>query len=76
MWENCVIGNSSPLNPCEYGRERKEKNEGETSLRPNMLLTRIKIATDEILQITCCKCVLTQCKKTKKCSCVRAGLNR
>ena len=27
MWENCVIGNPSQLNPCEYGWQR---NEGET----------------------------------------------
>ena len=71
MWENCVIGNPPQLNPCEYGWER---NEGEKSLRPTMLQNGIKIAPDEILQTTYCKCVSTQCNKNK-CSCVRAGLN-
>ena len=33
-----------------------------------------KIAPDEILQTTHCKCVSIQCNKDK-CSCVRAGLN-
>ena len=59
MWENCVIGNPLQLNLCEYGWER---NEGEESLRPIMLPTEIKIAPDEILQATRCKCVSTQCK--------------
>ena len=40
MWENCVIGNLPQVNPCEYGWER---NEGERSLRPNMLQTGIKL---------------------------------
>ena len=71
MWGNCVIGNPPQLNPCEYGWER---NEEQMLLRPTMLPTRIKIAPDEILQTTCCKCVLTQCNKNK-CSCVRSGLN-
>ena len=39
-----------------------------------MLLTGIKIAPDEFLQTTPCKCVSTQSNKNK-CSCVRAGLN-
>ena len=39
-----------------------------------MLPAGIKIASDEILQITGCKCASTQCK-TNKCSCVRDGLN-
>ena len=43
-------------------------------MRPTMLPTGIKIARDEILQITRCKCVSTQCNKYK-CSCVRAGLS-
>ena len=59
------------LNPCEYGWER---NEGEKPLRPTMLPTGMKIARDDILQITRCKCVSTQCNKYK-CSCVRAGLS-
>ena len=63
MWKNCVIGNPAQLNPCEHGRER---NEGETSLRPTMLPTVIKIAPDEILKTTRCKCVSTQCKNKKK----------
>ena len=63
MWKNCVIGNPAQLNPCEHGRER---NEGETSLRPTMLPTGIKIAPDEILKTTRCKCVSTQCKNKKK----------
>ena len=71
MWENCVIGNPPQLNPCEYGWER---NEGEKPLRPTMLPAGIKIAPDEILQTTRCKCVSTQCNKNK-CSCVTAGLN-
>ena len=71
MWGNCVIGNPPQLNPCEYGWER---NEEQMLLRPTMLPTGIKIAPDEILQTTCCKCVLTQCNKNK-CSCVRSGLN-
>ena len=71
IWENCVIGNPPQLNPCEYGWER---NEGKKSLRPTMLQNGIKIAPDEILQTTRCKCVSTQCNKNK-CSCVRAGLN-
>ena len=33
MWENCVIGNPSQLNSCEYGWKR---NEGEKSLRPTI----------------------------------------
>ena len=70
MWENCVIGNPPQLKPCKYGWER---NEGEKSLRPTMLLTGIKIAPDEILQRTPCKCVSTQCNRNK-CSCDRAGL--
>ena len=71
MWENSVIGNPPQLNPCEYGWER---NEGEKSLRPTMLPTRTKIAPDEILQTTRCKCISTQFNKNK-CICVRAGLN-
>ena len=71
MWENCVIGNPPQLTPCEYGWER---NEGEKLLRPTMLPTGIKIAPDEIPQITRCKCVSTQCNKNK-CSCARAGFN-
>ena len=47
MLENCAISNPPQLNPCEHGRER---NEGETSLRPTMLPTGMKIAPDEILQ--------------------------
>ena len=39
-----------------------------------MLPTGMKIARDDILQITRCKCVSTQCNKYK-CSCVRAGLS-
>ena len=70
MWENCVTGNPSQLNPCEYGWER---NNGEKSLRPTMLLAGVKIAPAEILQTTHYKCVSTQCK-TNKCSGVRAGL--
>ena len=53
MWENYVTGNPSQLNPCEYGCER---NEGEKLLRPTMLPGGIKIAPNEILQRTCCKC--------------------
>ena len=34
----------------------------------------MKIASDEILQTTHCKCVSIQCKKIK-CNSVRAGLN-
>ena len=71
MWENCVIGNPPQLTPCEYGWER---NEGEKLLRPTMLPTGIKIAPDEIPQITRCKCVSIQCNKNK-CSCARAGFN-
>ena len=43
-------------------------------MRPTMLPTGMKIARDDILQITRCKCVSTQCNKYK-CSCVRAGLS-
>ena len=68
---NCVIGNPPQLNPCEYGWET---NEGEKSLRPTVLPTRIKVPPDEILQTTRCKCVSIQCNENK-CRCVRAGLN-
>ena len=71
MWENCVVGNTPQLNPCEYGWER---NEGEKPLRPTMLPTGKKIAPDEILQTTHCKCVSIQCNKDK-CSCLRAGVH-
>ena len=71
MWENCVVGNPPQLNPCEYGWER---NEGEKPLRPTMLPTGKKIAPDEILQTTHCKCVSIQCNKDK-CSCLRAGVH-
>ena len=60
MWENCVIGNPPQLTPCEYGWE---KNKGEKLLRPTMLPTGIKIAPDEIPQITRCKCVSTRATK-------------
>ena len=60
MCENCVIDNPLQLNPCEYGWER---NEGEKLLRSIMRPTGTKIAPDEILQTTHCKCVSTQCKK-------------
>ena len=70
MLKNCVTGNPSLLNPCEYGWER---NEGEKSLKPTILPAGIKIASAEILETTRCKCASTQCK-TNKCSCVRAGL--
>ena len=60
MWGNCVIDNPLQLNPCEYGWER---NEGEKLLRSIMRPIGIKIAPDEILQTTHCKCVSTQCKK-------------
>ena len=49
------------MNSCEYGWER---NEGEKWLRPTKLPTGIKIAPDEILQTTRCKCVSTQYRKT------------
>ena len=39
-----------------------------------MLPTGIKIAPDEILQRTPCKCISTQCNKNKF-SCVTTGLN-
>ena len=76
MWENCVIGNPSQLNPCWYGWER---NEGEKSLRPTLLPTETKMAPGKILQTARCKCISTQCKNNNndnnKCSCVIAGLN-
>ena len=60
MWGNCVTGKPPQLNSCEYVWEGNEKEE---SLRPTMLPTGIKISPDEILQITCCKCVSTEWKK-------------
>ena len=73
MLENCAISNPPQLNPCEHGRER---NEGETSLRPTMLPTGMKIAPDEILQNnTLQMCFNPVQKKKKKPSCVRAGLD-
>ena len=71
MWGNCVTGNPTQLNPCEYGWEI---NEGEKSLRPTMFPAGIKIAPDEILQSTRCEYVSNQ-RKTNKCSWVRAGSN-
>ena len=71
MWENCLTGNPTQLNPCEYGWRRDER---EKSLRPSMLPAGRKIAPDEILQTTRCKCASIECK-TNKCSCVRTGLN-
>ena len=61
MWENCVIGNPSQLNPCGYGWEI---NEGEKSLRPTLLPTETKMTPDKILQTASCKCISTQYKKT------------
>ena len=53
MWKNCVTSNPPKLNQCEYGWER---NEGDKSLRPTMIPAGIKIALNEILQMTICKC--------------------
>ena len=53
MWENCLTGNPTQLNPCEYGWGRDER---EKSLRPSMLPAGMKIAPDEILQTTLQMC--------------------
>ena len=60
MWENCVIGYPSQLNPCGYGWEI---NEGEKSLRPTLLPIETKMAPDKILQTASHKCISTQYKK-------------
>ena len=71
MWENCVSGCPPELDPCDYGWERDNVDQ---SLRPKMLPTDVDVAPEEVLQMTRCKCVSSQCK-TNRCSCVKLGVN-
>ena len=63
-----MVQKNAQNHQCSEGMKEKK------SPRPTMLPTGIKIAPDEILQTTHCKCAFIKCK-TKSCSCVSAELN-
>ena len=71
MWESCVIGNPTQLNPCEYGWER---NEGEKSLDLPCFQLEWKSHLMRYCKQPAANVFQPSAKKNKS-SYVRAGLN-
>ena len=69
LWKNCITGTPPELDPLEYGWEKDGK-----SLKPIMLPDGTDVAPEKVLQMTRCKCSLSQFK-SNRCSCVKTGSN-